>query len=311
MEKEPYRPGLGANQGLVQQLKEFQRNPRSLVFVALAEGYRAEGLPNQALDILSEGLSFHPGLASAVVSKARCLFDLRRYAEALAEVQLALTNNPENLKAHKLQAEIYLRLGQRKAALRALTKVVSLYPQDREAVRAMEELENLESRQQIPLARLSRASVDSPPPSTGRIEDFQVGSVSRSFPAPEAGRGRAAGLPDRVILGRREQEEELEEPAPAVSEAESEEEPAFATRTIAELYLRQGLKAKAIRVLRKLTKDDPANEWARETLQDLTADGILLPAPKAKVKRSESLERRARALEKLLARLSLMKPLGA
>jgi hypothetical protein len=51
-EIEPYKPGLVRNRGLIEQLKEFQRNPRSLVFVSLAESYRAEGLPHQALDIL-------------------------------------------------------------------------------------------------------------------------------------------------------------------------------------------------------------------------------------------------------------------
>ncbi|MGZ3706566.1 MAG: hypothetical protein ACXWP1_12550, partial [Bdellovibrionota bacterium] len=62
MEREPYRPGLVRNQNLVQQLKELQKNPRSLVFVTLADNYRAEGLPHQALDILDEGMLFHPGL---------------------------------------------------------------------------------------------------------------------------------------------------------------------------------------------------------------------------------------------------------
>src|SRR6218665_1023734 len=118
-EIEPYKPGLVRNRGLLQQLKEFQRNPRSLIFVALADSYRQEGLPHQALEILEEGLAYHPGLASALIAKARCLFELRRYAEALAEPQAATRTNPQNLKAFKLQAEIYVRLGQRKAAIRA------------------------------------------------------------------------------------------------------------------------------------------------------------------------------------------------
>ena len=182
MRTEQYRPGLGKNQGLVEKLREFQRNPRSLVFVSLAESYRTEGLASQALEILEEGLAHHAGLASAVVAKARCLFDLKRYAEALSETQLALRNNDQNLKAHKLQAEIYVRLGQRKAAIRALTRVVTLYPQDGEAVRALEELESFEQARAVPAAAaMPRASVDTPPAALGRIEDFQVGSLSGSL----------------------------------------------------------------------------------------------------------------------------------
>ncbi|MGZ3655450.1 MAG: tetratricopeptide repeat protein, partial [Bdellovibrionota bacterium] len=182
MEREPYRPGLVRNQNLVQQLKELQKNPRSLVFVTLADNYRAEGLPHQALDILDEGMLFHPGLASALISKARCLFDLRRFAEASSVCRDILAANPANIKAQKLQADIFVRLGQRRAAIRALTKVVSLFPQDREAVKALEELEGLETGVIVPPEKLSRASTDAPPV-LGRIDDFQVGSFSESLAA--------------------------------------------------------------------------------------------------------------------------------
>ncbi len=292
-----YRPGLGRNAGLVQQLKEFQQNPRSLVFVPLAESYRQEGLFKQALEILEEGLAFHPALSSALIAKARCLFELRRYAEALAEVQGVIQSNPENIRAHKLQAEISLRLGQRKAAIRALTTVVSLFPQDVEAVKALEELENLESKTAVPLEKLSRASVDFPP-SQGRIEEFQVGSFSdslRSIGVNEAEEPQEGKIPEPVLV------EELEE---------DDTEPTFATRTIAELYLRQGLKAKAKRVLRKLIREDAANEWATETLQDLESDGILLPAQPPKP-RKDTLAKKAKALEKILARVRMLRHLGA
>jgi tetratricopeptide (TPR) repeat protein len=310
-EIEPYKPGLVRNQGLLQQLKEFQRNPRSLVFVALADSYRQEGLPHQALEILEEGLAYHPGLASAVIAKARCLFELKRYAEALAETQAATRTNPQNLKAFKLQAEIYVRLGQRKAAIRALTHVVGLYPQDVEAVRSLEQLENLEARQFIPVQNIARASVDTAP-SAGRIEDFQVGSIGESLSS----------------IGFEEQKEEtppLEavQPVPlpqnqaasipSLAPDDSEEaEPTFATRTIAELYLRQGLKAKAVRVLRKMAREDSTNQWARETLQELESDEIVLPAkPQQAPKPSSSLQKRAKALEMMLARVRLLKRLGA
>lgn len=287
---ERYRPGLGRNAPLVQQLKEFQRNPRSLVFASLAETYRQEGLPEQALDILEEGLDYHPGLPSALLCRARCLFDLRRYAEALADVRSLLNKNPDNLKAHKLEAEIYVRLGQRKAAIRSLTRVVALFPQDREAVKALEELENLELKQKIPLERLSRASVDTPP-TLGKIDDFQVDSFSSSLASIQS------MSPDP-----------LAEPS---EEKEEEDEPTFATRTIAELYLRQGLRKKAVRVLRALLRDDPAHSWARETLQELESNGIVLPASGTKKPRESSLERKAKALEKMLAQVRLLKREGA
>jgi tetratricopeptide (TPR) repeat protein len=294
--QETYRPGLGQNQNLVQQLKELQRNPRSLVFVTLAESYRTERLPHQALDILEESLAFHPGLASALIVKARCLFDLRRFAEASHVCRQILTANPENIKAQKLQADIFVRLGQRRSAIRALTKVVSLFPQDREAVKALEELEGLETKIIAPPERLSRASSDAPPAALGRIVDFQVGSFSETLASiPEE--APAAVVEVKTPLARIAEVEEFEDESP---------EPTFATRTIAELYLRQGLKAKAMKVLRKILQEDPGHAWARETLQDLGSDGIVPVAQKPPVdSRRTALAARARMLEQMLAQVRL------
>ena len=294
MEREPYRPGLVRNQNLVQQLKELQRTPRSLVFVSLAESYRAEGLPHQALEILEEGMGFHPGLASALISKARCLFDLRRFAEANTVCREILVANPANIKAQKLRADIFVRLGQRRAAIGALTKVVSLFPQDREAVKALEELEGLETGVFVSPERLSRASTDAPP-ILGRIDDFRVGSFSESL----------AGIAE-------ERAPVVRSFALAVSSMEETEaddgagEPTFATRTIAELYLRQGLTRKAMKVLRKILQEDPTHEWARETLQDLGSDGIVPLAQKSLVDpQRTALAVRARMLEQMLAQVRM------
>lgn len=287
---EQYKPGLGQNQSLVRQLKEFQKNPRSLVFVTLAESYRQQGLPGQALEILEEGMPFHPGLASGLLCRARCKFDMKRYADAQADTRLVLQANPNNIRAQKLEAEIFLRLGQRKAAMRALTKVVTLFPQDVEAARSLEELENLLSGTQFSVNHLSRASVDLPPAPAGKIEEFQVGSFSDSLAAIEEQAPVTAALPNAE---------------------EADEEPTFATRTIAELYLRQGLEGKARRVLRKLLREDPRNAWAREVLQELESDGIVLPVSTKKTQRQEILERKARVLEQLLAQVRFWKKAGA
>jgi tetratricopeptide (TPR) repeat protein len=298
-ERETYRPGLGQNQSLVQQLKELQRSPRSLVFVSLADSYRAERLPHQALDILEEGLSFHPGLASALISKARCLFELRRFAEASGVCREVLGANPANIKAQKLQADIFVRLGQRRAAIRALTKVVSLFPQDRDAVRALEELEGLETKIIAPPERLSRASTDAPPRALGRIVDFQVGSFRETL----------ASIP---VEGPVVPVVNLAPLASILADTEDSDdaspEPTFATRTIAELYLRQGLKPKAMKVLRKILQEDPGHAWARETLQDLSSDGIVPFAQKQAVdSRRIALATKARMLEQMLARVRLLR----
>lgn len=289
-EIERYRPGLAKNQTLVQQLKEFQKDPKSLVFVTLAEAYRAEGLPHQALEILEEGLVFHPKLSSALLCKSKSLFDLRRYADALKEIKEALKINPDNLRALRFQAEINVRLGQRKAAIRALTRLVSLFPQDQEAVRALEELENLEFGTNLPTNEIIRASTDASPV-LGKIEEFQIGTVAESF----------------ASIGAIPQESENLAIIAEEDQSDAQEEPTFATRTIAELYLRQGLKSKAKSVVRKILKDDPSNVWAREILQDLESNGIVARQKDPK----DHLRKKAKALEQLLASVRLIKQAGA
>ena len=252
IEREPYRPGLVRNQNLVEQLRELQKNPRSLVFVALAENYRGESLPHQALEILEEGLAFYPGLASALIVKARCLFDLRRFAEAAVVCREILAANGGNIKAQKLLAQIYVRLGQRKAAIRALARVLTLFPQDREAAKALAELENLENGERIQPERAAPL-VSGPAPALGRIDDFQVGSFREALASlPEES---AAPMSTSPVTAR-----EVVTVPEMVIEPEGEDEgpePTFATRTIAELYLRQGLKRKAIKCCVKFCRKTP------------------------------------------------------
>ncbi len=305
MQKENYRPGLSKNQDLVKQLKEFQQNPRSLVFISLAENYRQEGLPSQALQILEEGLEQHPKLASALVAKGRCLLDLKRYSEALNELNAVLLENPQNIKALKLQSEIFVRLGQRKSAIRSLTKVVLAYPQDIEAARELEQLENIETKKIVPTERIFQVSSDAPPVSkplqglsaAGKIEDFQVEDLKSSLSSIPL---EALQTPTNVSEAQEAEFQEVEDA-----------EPTFATRTIAELYLRQGLKAKALAVVRKILKNEPENSWARETLQNLKSDGIVLPEKKVLKKDKAAFAKKAKVLEHMLVRAQLLKRINA
>ena len=77
----------------------------------------------------------------------------------------------------------------------------------------------------------------------------------------------------------------------------------LATITLAELYVRQGLIAKAAEVYRVLLQRDPGNPRARQRLADLeaTAAPAERPARDERVARREAVERTIRRLEALLA----------
>jgi tetratricopeptide (TPR) repeat protein len=328
-----YQHGLSRNVGLVGQLKEWQARPRSLVFVALAESYRKEGLATEALEIIAEGLEFHPKLGSALFVRAKCLFDLRRYGEALKEIRELLQANPGNVKAKALEAELYIRLGQRKSALRVLRQLCAEYPQEKEWQESLKSLQSLRENewQPVPSEGAKTIFIPSAPAPVGEIADFQVGgaaelsrlwAVDGPWNQPIATIGSFDSQPAEVSSEPPLVAELLPPPAlveglgavaaPVWDRADEEgalvqngiDEPTIATRTIAELYLRQGFRARAIAVMQKILHDDPSHKWARETLQALHSDEIL---PKPKVNPKQRLAAKAQLLERMLLQIRLQK----
>ncbi len=235
-------------------------------FVKKAEELRESGDVRGALQILEMGLGQNPGFMSARYIRAKCNADLRRFADSLQELEEILQAVPDHLKARKLKVEIYLLLNQHRAAMVELTDLVERYPQDYEAVRALERLEDF-LQGQIPASRptMTRASTDH------RLSGFQE--------------ARTASLPTS-------KESDFDT-----------DEPAFATRTIAELYLRQGHKAKAKNVIKKILSENPGDTWAAGALRDLESESRLPKAANSATNAVTVKARKIRVLERLLARL--------
>lgn len=298
MDKEPYRPGLSQDVRLVNQLEELEKNPNSLIFASLAERFRQNGLTKQAIEIIDEGLERHPDFGSALVVKARCLFDLRRFADCLAILDQVLEENPENIKAEKLRSDLYLRLGQKQAALVSLDKVLRLAPSDRDAQKKRKELGLLA----IPAEPKEPLPIQAKP---GELRDFQVLEFDSGRALPKLAELVEAAPPETIDKIAEEWTEE--------DEAASDEDDSpfqgttFATRTVAELYLRQGLKAKAAKILDAMLAKDPNDSWARETLKKLSPSS---DNTGSKPVRRTELMLKAQRLERLLARVQLMKRLA-
>lgn len=269
---------LSQNRMFGEQLKEFQENPKSMVFVSLAEIYRQQGLIQEALDVCNEGLEFHPSLSPALMMKAKCLFDLKKFGTCLETLQLLLHENPDNYRALKLRADVYILLNQKKQLMAALDNLIARYPHDAEAVRKLEELEEEEAPIQVPVRKISRAYSEN---AVGSLQDFQIQAGLRSI--------TEANLPD--YSGTMAIEERLED----------HEEPSFATRTIAELYMRQGLNEKAIRVLKKMHEGTPDDLWVCESLKKLMPKQEIAAIIPSKFAAKSVTISKIRVLERLLA----------
>ncbi len=95
----------------------WQENERSLVFIPLAEFFRAKGLLVEALAICKKGLAFYPQSVTGRLALTRIYLDLDRKDEATSLLEGVLQEVPGQGEAVDLLKKIHLvkRLGGQEA----------------------------------------------------------------------------------------------------------------------------------------------------------------------------------------------------
>ncbi|MCC6277237.1 MAG: tetratricopeptide repeat protein [Oligoflexia bacterium] len=120
----------------------YEKDPNSKVFAPLAEAYRRMGLLEEAIDLAERGVKRHPNFASGRVALGKCYFQKREYDEAVSELTAAVELSPENLLAHQLLAECFVKINKSKEALDAYKMVLFLNPQDSRVADIVKKLES-------------------------------------------------------------------------------------------------------------------------------------------------------------------------
>lgn len=135
--------------------KEWAQNPQSKIFVPLAEEYAKAGMLQRAALVLEEGIGHYPGYVIAMVALGAVYYEMKEVASAKDVLEAAIASSPENMKAHRLLAQIYAAEGQVDAARRSCTVVLMTNPLD-------EDIKNLERQlnpaSDAPAARKPAAS---------------------------------------------------------------------------------------------------------------------------------------------------------
>lgn len=199
-------------------------------FATLADEFRKKGQVQKALELCKEGLRESPDFTTGILVRALCFFDLKRYRDCLRETQKILEKDPENVEAEKLRAEVFIHLGQRKAAMNSLAKVANL------------------------VSKRSRHAQSMENESISRLDDFQVETLPGAL---ESNALEKENFPINNVYFNGPQSKF--------------EDTTFATRTVAELYLRQGLEQKAHKILCLMLQKDPSDAWAKENILKLEA----------------------------------------
>ena len=90
--------------------KMLVKNPRSFVFLPLADSCIKAGRLKLASEIINRGLSYNPRLRSALLLKARVLLAQGKPESAENIINPIIEKQPDNYLARKLMAETCLKL---------------------------------------------------------------------------------------------------------------------------------------------------------------------------------------------------------
>ena len=242
----------------IRKLQEFYwsvADPEGRGFLPLADMYRRVGNFPEARRLLKDGLGHHPNLVSGHVVLGWVLRDQGDAAEAEASFRAALALDPRNLYSLKGLGELLLERGEQEEALGIFQELIVLDPMDEEAPIRIQELQKaLEAPVQEP-EETAEGEATAEPEVTGWKDRDEV--------AEELDWESAAIQQDESGYDEDGMEVEVEVLGPI--------DDALATRTMGEIYLRQGLLDQAEEVFLRLLDKDPGNDGVRSLLTEVEA----------------------------------------
>lgn len=239
----------------------LQKEPGSRLFVPLAEEYVKAGMLEEAVQVLTDGLKKHPDFLVARVTLGKIYFQQGKFAEARQELEAVVTVSPDNLVALRKLAVLYRQDRLLDKARHCCDVLLAANPKDAEIQQLMQELTPAQSKEgqvemsvTAPKLDVSRGSAaeqameltnELPEPAT---DSSQTAEIVPSPPAPPPEPVDPATL--QKTTGKTDTGEDAPEE--------------LVSPTLAQLYLRQGHYAQAVRVYDELLRREPHNDAYRQ-----------------------------------------------
>lgn len=201
---------------------EWTANPKSKVFVKIAEEYRKCGLIEEAERVCEKGLSDNPNYLSGNMTLAKIYFDKGEYQKSLEQTKKVTTFQVDNLMAQNLLLDLYIKLGDKNNALKLCDVISFLDPKNEGILRKREEIKK------------------------GGLIQAEIFEEEKEEEPEEI----KAAVEEELDLSDGQKEDNAEE-------EEHVEEKEFTTNTVAELYIKQGFYEKGFNIYKELLDESP------------------------------------------------------
>jgi tetratricopeptide (TPR) repeat protein len=232
---------MEGSQRLDELRQKFHENPRRY-FAPLANEYRKAGDPEQAIAICRAHLAQQPGHMSGHVVYGQALYDAHRIDEARGVFEKALSLDPDNAIVLRQLGDIARQKGETAEARHWYARALDADPQDHQTAAYIAELTE-------PITEAAATDVETPLPVPAQEPEIaDVHAVAEEKEKPPA------LLHEEEIPWRK---------TPPHGDAP------FVTRTMAEVYARQGHHEAALDVYRQLAMEHPDDTEIRGRIEEL------------------------------------------
>lgn len=276
---------------------EFEKNPRSRVFAPLAESYRKLGMTDKAMEILSQGIRFHPKYLMGYLGLAFCYYDLKQYNLAYSTLKPFIETNRDNIRLQKLFSEICLELGKKEEALETLKYLLFINPRDKEiaelVLRVEKEVEEKYQPQYKPIIIPEKefTNEDSIKPITAKndVDDWMTVDLNQETKTENFENWNVKKVSEvkedeprsyHVHLDLDEDsdpsieaalKDTFKAPSTKTEITTSEDDTPLVTHTLVDLYCGQGHIEKALEVLEKILLLNPNDQKTIQKISEIKA----------------------------------------
>jgi len=294
--------------------EKLSENPKSRIFLQLAEIYRKRDELDKAIEVLQNGLKVHPDYWTAKVALAKIYVQMEDPEKAIVLLEEVTVKIPDNLLANQLLGDIYYKKKSISEALKYYNNVLNLYPNDEVRAQRVEELMSQKDLDSSPsddksenVFETSLEESETTINSELKIEDVIDNSESNDSSSEKdvLDFSNATDLSDidfskpLETLDDQENDEDLVEDELITNESfvsdeedqdsagieiqkdfedtksdEDFEDEEIPTVTLAQLYFDQGYPDKSIEILENILEKNPQDEKALKFYKKLTESEI-------------------------------------